>query len=86
MNNTNGGATAPRAGVNNEDNVIDLTEYIKLKQGLEKQGRPLDKDAQAQLHQRIIRIRESIARIDKLMHELRSSPTFTDRREVACAD
>lgn len=53
------------------NNVVDLTEYLKLKQGLEKQGRPLDKDAQAQLHQRIIRIRESIARIDRLMQELK---------------
>lgn len=51
------------------NNVIDLTEYIKLKQGLEKQA--LDKDAQAQLNQRIIRIRESIARIDRLMKELK---------------
>lgn len=61
-----------------EDNVVDLTEYLKLKKNLEQQGRPLDKDAQAQLNQRIIRERESIARIDKLMQELRSSPTFTD--------
>jgi hypothetical protein len=55
-----------------EDNVVDLTEYLKLKKNLEQQGRPLDKDAQAQLNQRIIRIRESIARIDKLMRELRN--------------
>lgn len=72
-----GGPGTPVAGVSKDmdagatANVIDLTEYIKLKQGLEKQGRPLDKDAQAQLNQRIIRIRESIARIDRFMQELK---------------
>lgn len=66
MHNTEDGATA---------NVIDLTEYIKLKRNLEKQGKPFAPDQQDQFNQRVIRIRESIARIDRLMKELRSQET-----------
>lgn len=53
------------------DNVIDLTEYIKLKRGLEKEGRPIPADAQAEFNRRVMRIKESIERIDKLAKELR---------------
>ncbi len=52
-------------------NVIDLTEYIKIKKGREQQGRPLSEDAQAEFNRRVMRIKESIERIDKLAKELR---------------
>lgn len=54
----------------NCDNVVSLTEYINIKRGLEREGRTLSPE----LNQRILRIRESIDRVDKLIKELREDP------------
>ena len=46
--------------------VIDITEYLRIKKNLEKEGKPVDN-----LPEKIERIRASIERLDKLMKDLK---------------
>lgn len=65
------------------DNVVDLTEYLRLKKNLEKEGKPLSAQSQVSLYERAERIKASIARIELLMKELK---TGVKKKEGAHVD
>lgn len=66
----------------NNGTVIDLTEYLRLKKNLEKEGKTLSPQAQISLYERAERIKASIARIELLMKELKTGV----RKEVPYVD